>query len=130
MIGVDYWTLLGRGLRLRCPVCGKGKLFKRFFTMYEKCPICNFTFEREEGYFTGAMAINLVISELLVTAAVLPFSVMAGLNPSIPFYPILLAGLPLPIVLPLIFFRHSRALWMSTDHWWNPPNYRPPQGRL
>ncbi|GAC1433357.1 MAG: hypothetical protein PVS3B3_29370 [Ktedonobacteraceae bacterium] len=128
MVGVGYWTLLGRGLRLRCPVCGKGRLFKRFFTMYEKCPICGFTFEREEGYFTGAMGINLVISELLVAAAIIPFATIAGLNPSIPFYPILFAGLPLPVVLPLIFFRHSRALWMSVDHWWNPPNYRPPQG--
>ncbi len=129
MVSTGYWTLLGRALRLRCPVCGKGKLFERWFTMYKQCPNCQFTFEREEGYFTGAMAINLVVSELIVTAIVLPFSVAAGLNPSIPFVPLLLAGLPLPVVLPLIFFRHSRALWMSTDHWWNPPNYRPPQWR-
>lgn len=115
------WTLLLRGLRQRCPVCGKGKLFRHWFTMYKQCPVCHFTYEREEGYFTSAMAINLVVSELLVTAAVVPFSVIAGLNPGIPFVPILLAGLPLPILLPVLFFRPSRAIWMSMDHWLNPP---------
>ena len=29
-----YWkTAVGRGLRLRCPVCGKGKLFATYFRM-------------------------------------------------------------------------------------------------
>lgn len=115
------WTLIARGLRQRCPICGKGKLFRRWFTMYDACPNCHFVYEREEGYFTSAMAINLVVSELLITAAVVPFSVVAGLNPSIPFVPILLAGIPLPILLPIVFLRPARALWMSFDHLLNPP---------
>ena len=110
-----------RALRQRCPVCGKGKLFRRWFTMYEQCPVCHFTYEREEGYFSSAMAINLVVSELIVTAAVVPFSIMAGLNPSIPFVPILLSGTPLPILLPILFFRPARAIWMGMDHLLNPP---------
>ena len=121
MIMERAWMLLLRALRQRCPVCGKGKLFRRWFTMYEQCPVCHFTYEREEGYFTSAMAINLVVSELLVTAAVVPFAVIAGLNPSLPFVPILLAGTPLPILLPILFFRPARALWMSMDHLLNPP---------
>jgi uncharacterized protein (DUF983 family) len=52
-------TILIRGLLLRCPNCGKGKLFRRGFTMYEKCPVCGWRFEREEGYWTGAIALNL-----------------------------------------------------------------------
>jgi uncharacterized protein (DUF983 family) len=123
-----FWRLVGRGLLLRCPVCGKGKIFRRWFTMYEECPVCHFHFEREEGYFTSSMAINLVVSELIVAIIVVPFSIAAGTNPGIPFLPILLLGSPLPIVLPLLFFRHSRSLWLSMDHYLNPPDYqyRPP----
>lgn len=115
------WTLFIRGLRLRCPVCGKGKLFEHGFTMYKQCPVCHFTYEREEGYFTSAMAINLIVSELIIAAVVVPFSIAAGMNPNIPFIPLLLLGSPLPIILPLLFFRHSRSLWMSIDHYLNPP---------
>ena len=126
------WTLLSRGLRLRCPVCGKGKLFKSFFKMYETCPVCHFVYEREEGYFTSSMAINLVISELIVTALVVPFAIQAGLNPNIPFIPIMIISSPLPVILPLLLFRYSRGLWMSMDHLLNPPNYvyRPDEHNL
>jgi uncharacterized protein (DUF983 family) len=122
------FVLLKRGLLWRCPACGKGKVFRRWFKMNEQCPVCHFVFDRGEvGYFSGAMALNLVISELLVAAAVVPIAVIAGMNPSIPIVPILLLGLPLPVVLPFIFYRHSRTLWMAMDHLWHPLEYVPRQ---
>src|SRR5262245_19155102 len=69
----ELLSLFGRGLRLVCPVCGEGRLFYPLrFKMYERCPVCGFVYEREEGYFTGAMAVNLVIAELLMTIVVIP----------------------------------------------------------
>lgn len=115
------FVLLIRGLLWRCPVCGKGKVFRGLFKMNEQCPVCHFVFDRGEvGYFSGATALNLVISELLVAAVVVPIAIIAGTNPSIPIVPLLLAGAPLPIVLPFIFYRHSRTLWMAMDHLWHP----------
>ena len=114
------FVLLWRGLLLRCPVCGKGKVFQRWFKMYEQCPVCHFVYEREEGYFSGAPALNLVVSELLLTILVAPIAAIVGLNPGIPVLPILLLCAPLPIVVPLIFYRHTRTLWMSMDHMWHP----------
>ena len=84
--------------------------------MYEQCPVCHFTFEREEGYFSSSMAINLVISELLVTAMVIPLAA----NPGIPIINTLLWCAPLAVLLPFLFYRHSRSLWMSMDHYMNP----------
>src|SRR6266480_2824733 len=81
-----FLTFLKRGLLLRCPVCGKGHIFHRPFRMYENCPVCNFRFEREEGYFSSSMAINLVISELIITAVVVPLAAI----PSIPLVPVLI----------------------------------------
>ena len=108
--------LLIRGLRQRCPVCGKGKLYQGIFKMYDNCPVCGYHFEREEGYFTSAMAINIVISEFIVAAFLIPLAA----NPAIPMLPIMLIGLPITVILPLLFYRHSRSLWMSMDLWLNP----------
>jgi len=113
---VKLTTLLRRGLLLRCPVCGRGKLFSGIFTMNKQCSFCHFTFEREEGYFSSAMAINLVVSELLVTAFALPLAA----NQSIPIALILVIGIPLALLLPLLFFRHSRSLWLTMDHYLHP----------
>ncbi|SRR5258708_40027171 len=113
---------LRRGLLLRCPVCGKGKLFSHGFTMYKECPVCHFVYEREEGYFSGAMAVNLVISELLIAAVTVPIAVWVGMNPTIPILPLFLVGLPMPFLLPFLFYRHSRGFWMSGDLKWHPPS--------
>ena len=109
--------LLGRGLFLKCPVCGQGNLFHGPFRMNKRCPVCNFYFEREEGYFTSSMAINLIISELIVTCIAVPLAA----NPHIPLLTTLLICSPLPLVLPLLFFHHSRGMWISIDHYLNPP---------
>jgi uncharacterized protein (DUF983 family) len=89
--------------------------------MNKKCPNCGFVFEREEGYFTSSMAINLVISEVLVAAFVVPMSA----NLSIPLYVTFAIGAPLPFLLPLLFYHHSRSLFMSVDHYFNPVQREP-----
>ena len=112
----DALVLFRRGMRLRCPVCGRGKLFRRWFAMYTQCPVCSFHFEREEGYFTGAMAVNLIIAELLLTAAAIPLA----LQPWISLLWLLVFGVGLAVLVPLLFYRHSRSLWMSIDHMLHP----------
>jgi uncharacterized protein (DUF983 family) len=115
------FVLLKRGLLWRCPNCGKGKVFRGLFKMNEQCPVCHFVYDRgEEGYFSGAMALNLIISELIVAAGVVPVAIIAGMNPGIPILPILVIGAALTVVLPFLFYRHSRTLWMAMDHLWHP----------
>jgi uncharacterized protein (DUF983 family) len=74
-------SALGSILQQRCPRCRSGKIFRfsifRYFIfrglpkMYERCAVCGLKFEREQGYFLGAMYISyglaLVIIALLVT---------------------------------------------------------------
>jgi uncharacterized protein (DUF983 family) len=109
-------VLLMRGLRLRCPVCGEGKLYRGWFKMYEYCPVCHFKYEREEGYYTGAIAVNLVLSELLIAAITLPLAI----DQNIPFVPLILWGMTMPFLFPILFFRHTKSLWMSLDHLFHP----------
>ena len=112
-------TSLARGFLLRCPNCGKGKLFRRFFSMYERCSVCGWRFEREEGYWTGAVAVNLVVTELLIAIIAVPFAISLAVSQQ-PITLLVIIGAPLPIVLPLLFFRHSKSFWMSLDFMLHP----------
>ena len=49
---------LGALLRLRCPICGKGKLFRGYFDSPERCPSCGYFFMRESGYFLPHVVIG------------------------------------------------------------------------
>src|SRR6266513_4734010 len=50
--------MLGSGIRLRCPRCGVGRLYAKPFRLFDYCPHCDLKFEREQGYFIGAIYIN------------------------------------------------------------------------
>jgi uncharacterized protein (DUF983 family) len=44
-----------RILKLRCPRCGKGSLAAGLFKTAKSCPNCGMLFEKESGYFAGAI---------------------------------------------------------------------------
>jgi uncharacterized protein (DUF983 family) len=115
----SFITGLIRALFLRCPNCGKGKLFRRGYTMYEKCSVCGWLFEREPGYWTGAIALNLVVTELLIAIVVVPLATWLALTQQ-PITLLIAIGLPMPFILPFLFFRHAKSFWMSIDFWIHP----------
>ena len=44
---------LWRGLRRRCPRCGEGPLFRRWFSMNERCSVCDLKLEGNPGDMWG-----------------------------------------------------------------------------
>ncbi|HVB75680.1 MAG TPA: DUF983 domain-containing protein [Ktedonobacteraceae bacterium] len=116
--GEHALLMLRRGLRQRCPVCGRGKIFVGFFKTYEHCPVCGYAFEREPGYYTGAMAVNLVVSELLIAIIAVPLAA----SQAVPVVDLIILGCTLPILLPVLFYRPTKSLWMSFDHFLHPAN--------
>ncbi len=111
-----------RALLLRCPRCGQGRLFRRGYVMYEQCLVCGWRYEREEGYWTGAMAVNLIVSELIVTAVVVPLSAYLALSHQ-SLLPLVFL-LPLPVLLPFVLYWHSKSLWMAIDFLLHPAPLR------
>lgn len=109
--------LLTHGLRLRCPACGLGKLYRSFFQMRDGCDYCGLVFVREQGYFVGAIYLNVVATEFLIFSAyaALTFFLRVADGPT---YTILFS---LAFVLPLFFNRHARSLWLSLDYVLDPP---------
>lgn len=104
-------TVQWRALRLRCPRCGGGKLFRNGFQMYSHCPNCKLQYERAPGYFLGSAYINYGITAVLLTVMYMLLHFGFGYGNRA------LAG-PLAafcIVFPLFFFRYARAWWLAMD---------------
>lgn len=109
-VTTDLAVLLWRAARLRCPHCGRGPIYERGYRMYGHCPYCEWTFEREEGYWTGAVALNLVVTELAIAIWVVPLAWN-----QFPMVPLILGGLFLSVGLPLLLYWHAKAFWMAID---------------
>jgi uncharacterized protein (DUF983 family) len=105
--------MLGRGATRRCARCGGGDLFKRWFTMVPDCPRCGLHFEREQGYFTGAIAVNTIVIGGLF--AVIFVGTLIATAPDIPIVPLLAVILPLMAIGPLVFYPFSKTIWVAID---------------
>lgn len=105
--------MLWWGLTRRCPRCGSGHLFRGWFHIVERCPRCGLRFEREEGYWAGALAINIgaAIAVFLVVFVV----AIALTAPDIPVVEVLAILVPLMILVPVVYYPFSKTLWMAVD---------------
>ena len=70
-------------LRQICPRCRQGPMFRPFtlrgwLSMYETCPVCHMKFDREQGYFIGAMYVSYGLSIPPVLALVVILWRLAG----------------------------------------------------
>lgn len=103
-----------RALRLRCPHCGEGKLFLSFVKMRRVCEICHLRFNRgENDYFIGAYTVNLIVSELIVTFAIVLGIIISW--PDVPWNALMFGLVPLALLAPLLTFRYASALWLALD---------------
>lgn len=114
-------TLFGRALLRRCPYCGGGHIFAGYFSLKPICPTCEVTFEREEGYFLGGYALNLVVSEILALGLAVWLLFGTRLR-DLPLLPQELIAVSLAVVFPLLLFPFSRTVWMALDLFLNPPH--------
>lgn len=102
-----------RALRLRCPHCGTKAIFRRWGQLVDRCPGCDYTFEREEGYWVGAMIVNLGAAQLLFAAILLGSMVLTW--PDVPWVPVVIACAAAMIGFPLWFYPRSKTLWVWLD---------------
>jgi uncharacterized protein (DUF983 family) len=97
----------------RCPRCLEGSVFGGAVTMRESCPECGHKFEREPGYFTGAMYASYFLAiPVLGLITLLLYWLLPGWELE---NVVLLAALPFVLLVPLVF-RYSRVVWMHIDH--------------
>ena len=107
---------LSRGVRLRCPACGRASIFEAPFRRRHGCPSCRASFEREEGYFVGAISINLVATEAALLLVYLVCLLTVGFNERLIFTVLL----PVGLLFPVAFYHHSWGAWLAFDHFIEP----------
>lgn len=107
---------LWRALRLRCPLCGTGPLFRTWLRMHANCSNCNLRFDRAPGYYLGSVYINYGLTALLVTFAYFAMFFTDTFSPSRQL--MVLGGFC--VIFPLWFFRYARSLWLTMDLYFDP----------
>jgi uncharacterized protein (DUF983 family) len=123
---------LGRALRLRCPRCGGRGLFESWLRPRPSCPTCGQPIERpEEGYWLGALLVNLVVAELLPLGVVV--AVLLATWPHPPWDLLLYGGAALAVclavrVLSILEARLARRGPVHPAH--DRPEINPPQARV
>jgi uncharacterized protein (DUF983 family) len=112
-VTVSAGSMLWRGMTKRCARCGSGRLFRRYFTIVTDCPRCGLHFERESGYWAGALAINFVCTGGLVV--VLLVALLLATLPDVNALLLLGVLLPVAIIGPMVWYPHSKTLWVAID---------------
>src|SRR5437870_2567968 len=99
---------LGAMLAGRCPRCHKGPIFQPIVrapvTMNPTCPACGLEFEREPGYFLGAMYFSYMFGVLLVVPVALVLAVVFNLS----LVAVLFIALVQTLLTMVVAFRCSR----------------------
>jgi len=113
--------LIGSALRLACPACGRGRIFVSAWRMARRCPVCGLPFEREDGYFVGAMYVGMVTTSVVAIGLYAVGRLGLDLTDGV----LMAILLPVMVVLPPLLWRHTRAIWLALDYAIDP---RPPSG--
>ena len=110
------WLTLKDILEQRCPRCRLGRMFHRSIfrgwpKMHLRCPVCDLLFDREPGYFLGAMYISYSVGLGMVTAFSLAVWAVTAWGLTKAVIAAVVLFLPLAPAITLL----SRVLWIYLD---------------
>lgn len=105
-------------LQSRCPRCQQGELFLKknpyafgnMLTMHSHCSHCGLRYERETGFFFGAMYISYAINIALFVTATVGYYLFLDSMVDWRWY---IGGYVfLTVLLSPVIFRMSRSIWI------------------
>jgi ABC-2 type transport system ATP-binding protein len=91
-------------------------MFQGLFRMRPECLTCGLKFEREPGYFLGAIYINYAATVICMLAGF--FALDYFVNLSLTYQIIVWSGFG--VVFPMLFYRYSKSLWLCLDYLFSP----------
>jgi uncharacterized protein (DUF983 family) len=108
------FRLLGRGLRLRCPNCGKGPVLAHWLKLHVRCGTCGVRLERgEHDYFMGSMLLNFCLTGVLLLVGIA--TLILATKPDIDWDTLEWAAPLAMVTLPLLLFPFTKLLWLAAD---------------
>ena len=115
-------------LRARCPRCRRGRIFAPWSfspvsrstvslpRMLANCPECGLKYEREEGYFLGAMYISYGLALVVIGTIAVPLWLLANMQLT---YAVMVAFILFLPLVPLLTIA-ARVLWIHLDRTLDP----------
>jgi uncharacterized protein (DUF983 family) len=111
--GTKLYSILGN----KCPRCHEGDFFitknpynlKKFDKMRERCSVCSEKFDKEPGFFYGAMYVNYALTVALGVGWFILIYLLYGFDPMI--Y-VVSFSIVLIVTLPWMF-RTGRLVWIN-----------------
>lgn len=101
-------------LRQRCPHCREGKIFRNSIDGHKSCPVCGFVFEREPGYFIGAMYFSYALASVAIALFMLLWYLLL---PDLGLFWLAVAACVTFLPFVPVIYRYSRVLWLYFDRW-------------
>ena len=81
--------------------------------MTDTCPGCGHRFEREQGYWLGAVIINTAATFALFIA--IGIAIISTTWPEVPWNVVLVVTLVFNGLFPLLFYPFSKTIWVALD---------------
>ena len=105
------WLALAR---MRCPHCCKGRIYERGMKMNERCPACGLLFEREPGYFMGALYVSYGLAVIML---LMGMGIISSLLPAVDLGWVVLMSAACFVPFVPVVTRYSRVIWIFFDRW-------------
>lgn len=122
----DLWLAMRRGAMCRCPKCGKGKLFRAYLKVADRCPACG-----EELFHHRADDVPAYIT-ITIVGHILIFVMLDLEINQVPISPMtyLMILLPIAAILPLIMLPWVKGAtvglqWANRMHGFDPKGHDP-----
>lgn len=107
-IGMSALQYLNTVLRLRCPRCQQGKMYRSPIQINDQCPHCGLSFHSEPGFFIGSLYPNYAMTVVLVAALYWLLVFGIGVHQTTSLW-ICIGFIAL---FPFWFHRYARCIWM------------------
>lgn len=86
--------------------------------MREHCSSCGIHFEREPGYWAGAIIINTIV--VFGTFLVVFGGMVLATWPEVPWAAVLIVTIAANLVIPTVFYPLSKTVWLALELGWHP----------
>ena len=94
-----------------CPVCHQGRIFRDLVRMNPRCPACGEVFEKESGYFVGAMIASYFLGVFLA----LPVLLLSIFRFELEAVWAIALCIGQTLLMQPFLFRYSRILWIQLE---------------
>lgn len=111
-----FWQVTGYALRLRCPRCGEGRLYRTWLELEPHCPVCGFEVSHEHGFFIGSIYLNYGATALVLFPVY--YLMRTRTDWTLPVMIAVLLGIG--ALVPPVATRWSRSLWLAWDYYLGP----------